>query len=79
MSDKTDLVKDLLGKFDIENVFCKILPFPGSDKDIFYHQTTKGKIYIIFSLQLYNMYLQIMFIVTVMIYNIEYYFTRPKF
>ena len=44
MSDITKLAKDLLGKFDIENVFYKILPFPGSDKDIFYHQTKKGKI-----------------------------------
>ena len=44
MSDSTNLAKDLLGKFDIENLSCKILRFPGSDKDIFYHQTKKGKI-----------------------------------
>ena len=41
MSDSTNLAEDLLGKFDIENVFCKILPFLGSDKGIFYHQTKK--------------------------------------
>ena len=70
MSDSINLAKDLLGKFDIENVFCKIFPFPGSDKDIFFHQTTKGKIYI--TIYIYKSYLYY----TIMIHNSIYHFTR---
>ena len=56
ISDTRNLVRDVLGKFNIEKVFCETSPFPGSNKDIFFHQTTKGTIYI-FILSILNIYL----------------------
>ena len=75
MLDSTNLTKDLLGKFDIEHVFCKIFPFPGIDKDIFFHQTKKGKIYILFYLNLQYISTNYIYI-TVMIHISEHHFTR---
>ena len=41
MTDSTNWAKDLLGQFDIENVFCNIFPFPESGIVICFHQTKK--------------------------------------
>ena len=77
MSDSTNLAKDLLGKFDIENVFSQEPSFPGKWQS-HSHQTTKVRsiFHFILFYFIYNTYLHIYLYKTVIIYNSDNLFTR---